>query len=171
MKRLTLLRHAKSSWSDPLSADHARGLSGRGKRDAPKMGKRMAARGSRPAVIISSSAKRARRTAKIVAEALQYPAKSLQIEKALYLATAETILELICGQDDNIGDLLIVGHNPGLTDLVNELLPSLSMHNLPTSGVVAIDFKTEEWSRITEVGAELLFYDYPKNPELLLKED
>ncbi len=171
MKRLTLFRHAKSSWTDPSSIDHDRGLSGRGKRDAPRMGERMAARKVSPSVIISSSAVRARRTAKIVAEALKYPVESLQLEKALYLATAEQILELICSQEDNLFDLMVVGHNPGLTDLVNELLPALSMDNLPTSGVVAMAFETKEWSQITEVDAELLFYDYPKNPELLLIED
>ncbi len=171
MKRLTLLRHAKSSWTDASLADHERILSARGERDAPKMGKRMAARKVRPSVIISSSAVRARRTAKLVAEALQYPAESLHIEQGLYLATAETILELICNQEDNSCDLLVVGHNPGLTELVNQLLPALSINNLPTSGAVAIDFQTQQWAEITEVNAELVFYDYPKNPELLLIED
>ena len=171
MKRLTLLRHAKSSWTEASLADHERVLSGRGKRDAPRMGKRMAARKVRPSLIISSSAVRARRTAKLVAEALQYPAEFLQFEKELYLATAERILELICGQEDKLCDLLIVGHNPGLTELVNQLLPALSMDNLPTSGIVAMDFKTKKWSEITDIDAELVFYDYPKNPELLLIED
>ncbi len=168
MKRLTLLRHAKSSWADSSLADHDRTLSARGKRDAPKMGKRMAARKVSPSVIISSSAVRARRTAKIVAEALKCPAESLKIEKELYLATTEKILELVCSQEDNFSDLLVVSHNPGLTELVNRLLPELSMDNLPTSGVIAMDFNTKKWSDIAEIDAELVFYDYPKNSELLM---
>ena len=135
------------------------------------MGKRLAARKVSPSLIISSAAVRARRTAKLVAEALKYPAESLQIEKELYLATAEKILELVCSQDDDVPDLLIVGHNPDLTKLINRLLPELSMDNLPTSGVVAIDFNTKKWSETAEVDAELVFYDFPKNSESLEKDD
>ena len=135
------------------------------------MGKRLAARKVSPSLIISSSAVRARRTAKLVAEALKYPAESLQIEKELYLATAEKILELVCSQDDDVPDLLIVGHNPDLTKLINRLLPELSMDNLPTSGVVAIDFNTKKWSETAEVDAELVYYDLPKNSESLEKDD
>lgn len=165
MKRLTLFRHAKSSWSESSLADHERVLSARGERDAPTMGERLAARKFRPSLIISSSAVRARRTAKLVAAALNYPDEFLQIEKELYLATARKILELVCAQADNFGDLLLIGHNPGLTELVNQLLPALNMDNLPTSGIVAMDFKTTEWSQISEIDAELVFYDYPKNPD------
>lgn len=144
-------------------------MSARGKRDAPKMGKRLAAREVSPSLIISSSAVRARRTAKIVAEALEYPAESLQIESDLYLATAEKILELVRSQEDNVSDLLVVGHNPGLTELVNRLLPELDLDNLATSGVVAMDFDTTKWSEIDEMYAEFVFYDYPKNRESLAK--
>ena len=135
------------------------------------MGKRLAAREVSPSLIISSSAVRARRTANIVAEALEYPAESLQIERDLYLATAEKILELVRSQEDNVSDLLVVGHNPGLTELVNRLLPELDLDNLATSGVVAMDFDTKKWSDIDEINAEFAFYDYPKNRELLAKRD
>ena len=171
MKRLTLLRHAKSSWTEPSLADHDRVLSERGERDAPKMGKRMAARKVRPSLIIASSAARARATAKFIAEALKYPAEFLQVEKELYLATPDQILELVCKQEDNFSDLLLIGHNPGITDLANRLLPSIGLNNLPTSGVVALDFDTKKWSELAEVSAKLGFYDYPKNPELLLIDD
>ena len=66
---------------------------------------------------------------------------------------------------------MIVGHNPGMTDLANQLLPSIRLHNLPTCGVVAIDVNTDTWAKIPEADAILFFYDYPKNPELLLIED
>ena len=135
------------------------------------MGKRLAAREVRPSLIISSSAVRARRTAKIIAEALKYPAESLQIKKDLYLASAENILELVRSQENNVSDLLLVGHNPGLTELVNRLLPELDLDNLATSGVVAMDFDTKKWSDIDEINAEFAFYDYPKNRELLAKRD
>ena len=171
MKRLTLLRHAKSSWTEVSLADHDRVLSERGERDAPKMGKRMAAQKVRPSLIIASSAARARATAKFIAEALKYPAEFLQVEKELYLATSDQILELVCNQEDNFSDLLLIGHNPGITDLANRLLPSISLNNLPTSGVIALDFDTKKWSELAEVSAKLGFYDYPKNLELPLIEN
>jgi len=171
MKRLTLLRHAKSSWAEISLSDHERVLSERGERDAPRMGKRLAIRKVRPSLIVSSSAARARRTASLVAEALKYPAEFLQSEKDLYLATPDSILEIVCGQEDNYSDLMVIAHNPGLTDLANQLLPALHLDNLPTSGAVAIDFVTKKWSEIADAETILAFYDYPKNPELLLIED
>jgi phosphohistidine phosphatase len=74
-------------------------------------------------------------------------------------------------QDDAFSDVLLVGHNPGLTDLANRLLPDLNLSNLPTAGALAIDFATERWSEIGRSEARLAYYDYPKNPELLLIED
>ena len=171
MKRLTLARHAKSSWTEVLLADHDRVLSERGVRDAPRMGKRINARKLRPSLIISSTAIRAISTARAFAEALKYPLEFLQSEKELYLATPEKILEIVCAQEDNFSDLMVIGHNPGMTDLVNQMLPSMHLHNLPTCGVVAIDVETDAWGKIPEADSKLFFYDYPKNPELLLIED
>ena len=171
MKRLTLLRHAKSSWEDTRLADHDRPLSRRGERDAPKMGARLSARKARPSLILSSSATRAFITARYVAEALGYPLEFLQTERRLYLAPPADILELVKSQEDNFSDLLVVGHNPGLTDLANGLLPDLGLENLPTAGVVAIEFAARKWSNLTESDPTMLYYDYPKNPELLLIED
>jgi len=171
MKRLTLLRHAKSSWNDKSLADHDRPLSERGERDAPKMGARLAARRVRPSLILSSSATRAFTTAKRVAEALTYPLEFLQAERRLYLASPQEILELVGSQEDNFSDLLIIGHNPGLTALANLLVPDLGLDNLPTAGVVAMEFATRKWSDLAQSDPTLLYYDYPKNPELLLIED
>ena len=171
MKRLTLVRHAKSSWTEVGRSDHNRILSHRGEHDAPQMGERLVTRKVCPSLIITSSAIRARRTASLIAEALKYPAEFLQIEKELYLASPETILKLVCGQEDNLPELMLIGHNPGMTELVNQLLPSMGVRSLHTSEVVAIDFATKKWSKIADVDAKLAFYDYPKNPELLLIEN
>ena len=89
MKRLTLLRHAKSSWKDPLLDDFDRPLNQRGERDAPVMGRRLQARGARPSMILTSPAKRALRTARLIAQAINYPAEFLQREAELYLAVAD----------------------------------------------------------------------------------
>jgi len=171
MKRLTLVRHAKSSWTNPGSPDRSRPLAARGERDSRKMGRRLVARKARPSLILVSPAVRAHTTAKAIAAALRYPSEFLQLEDEIYLASPEEITNLIQRQRDDFSDLMIVGHNPGLTDLVNELLADFKLENLPTGGVVAIDLDVEEWSKILETPAQLAYYDYPKNPEVIVIED
>jgi len=99
MKRLTLLRHAKSSWGRPDIADHDRPLNARGERDAPLMGRRLIASGARPSLIVTSPATRARQTTKLFAREIGYPIEFIQTETSLYLADPQTILEVIEVQD------------------------------------------------------------------------
>ncbi len=146
MKQLILFRHAKSSWDDDVG-DADRPLAGRGERDAPRMGKRLKARAARARIcIVASHATRAQRTAELVAKALGIKRKEVRTERALYLASPDDILGVVAAQDDSLSCLLVVGHNPGLTELVNRLLPDLALDNLPTSGAVAIDLSTTSWS-------------------------
>jgi phosphohistidine phosphatase len=163
VKQLILLRHAKSSWTEPELADHERPLSGRGERDAPLIGGRLRARQAQPSLIITSDAKRAVRTARIIASILEYPRESLRIESALYLAPPAIVLDVVGAQDQSHASLMIVGHNPGLTELANRLLPDLNLDNLPTAGVLAIDFDTQHWSELAGARATVAYYDYPKN--------
>ncbi|HEY8521664.1 MAG TPA: histidine phosphatase family protein [Gammaproteobacteria bacterium] len=171
MKRLLLLRHAKSSWSDPSLADFDRPLAKRGERDAPLMGARLRARRERPSLIVTSPARRALRTAELVSQALGYPREFLQPERGLYLADAAGILAVIAAQEDRISNLLVVAHNPGMTVLANRLLPDLRLDNLPTAGVVALDLDVDAWRAAPDAVGRLAYYDYPKNPELLVIED
>ena len=163
--RLTLFRHAKSSWNNPGLADHDRPLSKRGKRDAPVMGARLAARGARPSAILSSTAKRALSTARRVAEALDYPIEEIRSSRRLYFAGTHQILRFIMEQPAEWPEIIVVGHNPGFTDLANLLLPGLRLDNLVTAGCVAMDFPADDWSEISQVRAKLLYWDYPKNPQ------
>lgn len=165
MKRLMLLRHAKSSWSDDGLADFERPLSGRGERDAPRIGARLRDADLRPGLIVASPARRARHTAQLVARALDYPEDSVRLDPALYLATPEEILAVIAAQPDTVQRLLIVGHNPGMTELANQLLPTLGLANLPTTGVVVVDCDTDRWTDVGAVHRALARYDYPKNPD------
>jgi phosphohistidine phosphatase len=171
MKRLTLVRHAKSSWAAPASPDRERVLADRGERDARKMGRRLVARKARPSLIVSSPAIRAHATAKSIASALSYPLEFLQLEDPLYLAAPDEIMDVVRNQRDDFSDLMLVGHNPGLTDLVNRLLPDMQLDNLPTAGIVAIESDAPSWAAFTDHPIRLAFYDYPKNPEVLLIED
>ena len=163
MKRLTLLRHAKSSWKNVGLDDSARPLSKRGEHDAPLIGERLRARGGGPSLIVTSHAKRAVATAEIVARCLDYPREALCIEPALYLASPATVLAVAGAQDDRYESLMIVGHNPGLTELANRLLPSLKLENLPTAGVVMIELAADSWRMLSGASATLAYYDYPKN--------
>ncbi len=161
MKTLTILRHAKSSWSNVSLSDAERPLNRRGERDAPRMGKRMADAGIRPAMIVSSPAVRAWTTARIVAEQINYPLEFLEKEPDLYLASLDRLLDVIVAQDASINNLMIVGHNPGLTSLVNFFSPGLT-DNLPTCGIVSVSMDTDSWNLYTPPKASLDFYEYPK---------
>ena len=161
MKRLTLLRHAKSSWSQPGLSDHDRPLNQRGLRDAPIMGRRLTTHGVRPSLILTSSARRARETVRLVAREIGYPIEFLQTEKSLYLADPETILEVIEVQDDTFSDILVCIHNPGITELANRL-SGQRIDNVPTSGMVIIEIDTDCWSTIASSGCRFIGFDYPK---------
>lgn len=164
MKTLTLLRHAKSSWDYPSLVDSERPLNKRGERDAPVMAARIKAAGIRPSLIISSHAVRAWNTAKAVARELSYPLEFLQREKDLYLASARRIGEIIGRQDEGFNNLMVVGHNPGLTEFANYLIPDLT-GNLPTSGVVCVTIEGDTWQFREDTPRELLLYDYPKKAQ------
>ena len=161
MKRLYLVRHAKSSWKDPKLDDFDRPLNKRGKRDAPFMGQRLREANVRPDLIISSPAKRAAKTAKIIAAQIAYPLKKIQWTESLYAAGTLILLQVLREIDDSVERAMLVGHNPGLT-LLAELLTSETIDNIPTSGAFALDLDIESWSQTGEGSGIPVFLDYPK---------
>lgn len=161
MKTLTIFRHAKSSLDQPDLTDHDRPLNKRGERDAPVMAERLQSAGIRPSLILSSSAARAWRTARIVAKKIGYPLEFLQREPGLYHAGVTRLFEIIASQDGGFNNIVVVGHNPGLTDLANELEPGLTS-NIPTAGFVAVQIDSDDWNLRDRVGVELIAYEYPK---------
>jgi len=160
-RQLTLLRHAKSSWDDAGMRDRDRPLNERGERDAPAMGRRLAKRGARPTLILTSPAVRARRTAQIVAREIGYPQEFIQREDDLYLASPDGIVDVVARQDSSFRDLVICGHNPGLTELANRLTGA-GIDNVPTTGVVVIGLELASWSDLDGATGELLLFDYPR---------
>ena len=161
MRTLTLVRHAKSSWKDASLRDRDRPLNKRGRRDAPEMGRRIAAAGIRPSLIISSPAVRAWTTAKFVAQEIGFPAEFMQRENDLYLASLDRLLDVVATQDSGFNNLMLFGHNPGLTDFANYLCPGLTA-NVPTAGVVCVEFDSEDWMLYDKPEIRLLTYDFPK---------
>lgn len=161
MKILTLVRHAKSSWSDATLGDRKRPLNKRGKRDAPTMGRRIVAHGIRPSLIVSSPATRAWTTAKVIAAEIAYPPEFLQREDSLYLASLNDFLDVLVAQDNGFNSIMVVGHNPGMTDFANFLSPGVT-HNLPTAGVVSVEIDQDHWNLYERPETRLLVHDYPK---------
>lgn len=161
IKTLTIVRHAKSSWKDSSLRDRDRPLNKRGERDAPRMGKRISEAGIRPSLILSSPAVRAWTTAKIIAAEIGYPKEFLQREEDLYLASVDMMLDVLVAQDPGFNNLMLVGHNPGLTDFANYFVPGLT-NNLPTTGVVSVSFERDDWSLYDRPETTLDLYDYPK---------
>ncbi|MBL8200684.1 MAG: histidine phosphatase family protein [Chromatiales bacterium] len=164
-RQLTLLRHAKSSWDDAGVKDRDRPLNERGERDAPLMGRRLRDRGARPTLILTSPAVRARRTAQIIAREIGYPQEFLQREEELYLASPEEIIAVIARQDSSYRDLIVCGHNPGLTELANRLTGA-GIDNVPTTGVVVIGLDLPSWAGLEGAEGELLLFDYPRRDRL-----
>lgn len=164
-KRLILLRHAKSSWKEAALADFDRPLSGRGKRDAPAMAQRLKQWGIRPDLILSSPAKRARKTAKIAAEELGYPGKAIRCDERLYLQGVKALLAVLTETDDRCDEVMLVGHNPDMTELA-ERLTGDDFGEIPTAGAVVIRIEGTNWRDLAESGGATLLFDYPKKHPL-----
>lgn len=159
MRKLILLRHAKSSWKDTSLDDFDRPLNRRGKRDAPIMADKLTMRKIKIGLIISSPAKRTTETAKIFANILGYQSEIIFNDK-LYEASYNDILEVINLIDDKYQNVLLVCHNPGITDLAN-YISNYFIENISTSGIVGLS-TNNSWKNINENGCTLLFYDYPQ---------
>jgi len=165
MKRLLLLRHAKAvPATDPL-ADSARSLADRGERDARHIGERLREQRLYPKLIVASPAARALQTAQLVAAAVDYAPEAIALENRLYLAQPAAIVDIVAAQSAGVETLLVVGHNPGLSELVLELLPDFDVEDLPTAAIVGLDYaNANAWSQVAGASPTLSYYDFPKNP-------
>ena len=161
MKNLFLTRHAKSSWSNPGLADIDRPLNERGKKAAPFMGKLIVDKGEKPELLISSPANRALSTAKAFGEVIGLVENDIIVNRAIYSAGAQQLLELVQNQDDLHKSIMLFGHNPTFTSFVNMLTGSNIM-NVVTCGVVRIDFEYSSWTDIDFGSGRLVYYEYPK---------
>ncbi len=162
MKKLIIYRHAKSSWDDSFLDDHMRPLAKRGIRDAPRMAQRLKERNIFPDLMISSDAERAKATALAAAEILQFPEEKITFTNDLYLASSGDILHTIRHTPPKeVNVLFVFGHNPGLTDLIEDL--GGDINNLPTCGQYGFQFEANSWKEVGEYNAQPWFFDFPKN--------
>jgi phosphohistidine phosphatase len=166
VKKLYLIRHAKSSWDNPEIDDFNRPLNSRGEKDAPKMGRRLKEKRLTPDIVVSSPAVRALDTCKIICEVLSFNKTKIIENKSLYHASEEEILRVVRSLRDRTGDeeenVLLFGHNPGLTDFANRLLEEKIL-NIPTTGIVCAELAIRKWEDADWGCGKMLFFDFPKN--------
>lgn len=125
------------------------------------MGARIVDAKIHPSLIVSSPAVRAWTTATVVAQKIGYPLELMQREDDLYLASLNDLIDIVAAQDVGFDSMMIVGHNPGLTDFANYVSPNLTS-NLPTAGVVSVSIDRDDWNLYKRPATKLALYDYPK---------
>jgi phosphohistidine phosphatase len=149
IKTLLILRHAKSSWKFPDLADHDRPLNKRGKRDAPKIGNLLKERDLVPDIIISSTAVRAEKTAKMVAKASKYKG-DVALSDSLYAAGPDAYIDVLRNLQNKYNTVLVIGHNPGLEELV-KILSGEEYHVMPTCALVHVRLDIQSWLDIVQM--------------------
>jgi len=162
-KILYLVRHAKSSWKDASLSDMDRPLNKRGRRNSPEMGKRMQVQGHKPDLIISSPANRAISTSSNIARELGIDESEIDTDEDLYFSGADGMLGVLESVDDRYRKVMMAGHNPTMTQLVNRLA-NTNIFNMPTCAVAIIGFDMASWADLYSTDGVLLGYDYPKGP-------
>jgi phosphohistidine phosphatase len=168
MRRLMLLRHAKSDWSVPGARDHDRTLSARGREAAPKMGAYMARHALVPDLILASTAVRVEETLDLVLPAFE-KAPKIARDGRVYEAEADGLLELVKETPRTAHSLLLVGHNPGLGELAGLLIAAGDVEarqrlieKFPTAALAVIDFAIDEWGKVHPRGGRLDRFVVPR---------
>ena len=160
MKIVSAVRHAKSDWNTGHS-DIRRPLNKRGSKNAPQMGRRLVKRDVTPDLLITSPAVRAHTTASLIAAELGYHQEDLETVDDLYGAATFTILAVLSVLPDEVSHVMFFCHNPGITDFVNRCSDA-KIDNIPTCGIVDIEFPIDRWDEIVDTKGRFTRFDYPK---------
>jgi phosphohistidine phosphatase len=160
MKTLFLVRHAKSSKDDPTLADRDRPLADRGRKEAPKMGKRLAKREVKPDLLVSSPALRALETVHLIADEIGYRRKDILVDDRLYASSADGLLAVIRALDKKVDRVMLFGHNPEFTELAHRL--SSDIVDMPTCAIAEFRFDTKKWSDVGELEPAQSTLDHPQ---------
>ena len=156
---LLLVRHAKSSWSNTSLTDFDRPLNKRGVSNAPLMGQRIREYGLHLDAIITSTAKRAQETSKLIAKEMAYEIEDIDLESDLYHASREVFINILSKQQNR--NIAMVGHNPGIQDF-SYWLSSEPTVNFPTCGVIHISFSLDNWTEVSKNSGKAMRFEYPK---------
>jgi phosphohistidine phosphatase len=161
MKKLFLIRHAKSSWNEHGVTDLQRPLNKRGKRDAPYMGKLLYKEKIFPEQIFSSPAARAISTANIFAAELKFEKQKIHIYESIYTGGIKELEDLIQNFDDDYNSVFIFGHNPTFTLYANHLGDKY-IANLPTCSIVGFELNVKKWKEVERGKGRTFLFEYPK---------
>jgi phosphohistidine phosphatase len=177
MKRLSLLRHAKSSWDDPVERDFDRPLNGRGRRAARRMGEWLRDSGLAFDRVVASPALRVRQTVEEVEEALGDRLRP-EWDQRIYMASAATLFDLVQETPDTVAHLLLIGHNPGLEDCLllgaeddGSPLRQEAAIKYPTATLATLRFDGPSWADVGEQGASLERFVRPRDLDPSLGPD
>jgi phosphohistidine phosphatase len=168
MLTLIVLRHAKSSWANPGLEDFDRPLARRGEEAAPLMGAFLAERGLVPDLILCSTSRRTRQTLTLALRAMKAQPET-EFSEALYHATVPTLLAAIKDAPDDVRQLMLVGHNPGLQSLALDLIGGgdpagrrAIAHKFPSGAAAVMTFDAPNWAGIAPGGGHLTVFMTPK---------
>ena len=160
-KTLYLIRHAKSSWDDHDLSDFQRTLNNRGLKDAPPMAKFLKGKNIIPDLIISSPAVRTLSTAEIFADEFNYKKNKIISDEKIYEATMSELMTAIKGINDEYNTVMLLGHNPGISNIAN-LIGDKFLPALPTCSVVGIELKVNSWNEVERDCGKTILFEYPK---------
>lgn len=161
MKQITIVRHAKSDAGEDGRLDVDRHLTQSGIKDMGVVSQWLT-RQIKPDLVVSSDAARALHTATLLLRAGIGSFQNLKVEPSIYEAGLKELYRVIHQLPQSVTNVVLVGHNPGFTELVNDLAIDFSIDNLPTAGVVTLSFKVTDWKHINSATGNHLFHFYPK---------
>jgi phosphohistidine phosphatase len=162
MKTLLIVRHAKSSWESQSQADFDRPLNERGIRNAPEMARRLVLRGLTPEYILTSPAIRAISTARLMSTQFGKSDDLLMVDATIYEASRQDLYRLISRQNPDHSILMIIGHNPGMSDFLNWLCDTDEI--LSTAAVAQVEIDSKKWNSWERGSGKLIDLDFPKKP-------
>ncbi len=169
MKKLFIIRHAKSSWKDTSLDDFDRGLNKRGKKDIKFIANWLRANRFYPDLILSSPARRAKDTLEQIVKTLKLNDEIIRFDKSIYGATYDSLIDLLVQVDKRYDNLFLIGHNPALNELA-EFLTNSVIFNIPTSGIFCVEFNISKWSEIKNVKGTISFFEFPKKLRQMEKD-
>ena len=161
MKTLYIVRHAKSDWGNEGLKDIDRHLNNTGYNDAYLMSNNFALNNPMPQLLVSSSAIRALSTALIFARSFHYSERNILIEERIYEASTNELISCIAELDNKLNNVMLFGHNPGLTNLFNQISDSF-IDNLPPCGILGINFEINTWKDILKIKGKSFLTNFPK---------
>jgi len=162
MKRLILIRHAKSSWENMGLSDFDRPLNKRGILNADFMSNKLSKKIELVDAFFSSSSKRTILTSKFFIDKIKVNRDKIYYMDNLYHASSNYLIEFISSLKNSFSNVICVGHNPGFTDISNYFLGDL-FYNVPTCGIIIIDFKVENWKNVNQKNGKLYYKIFPKD--------